>query len=58
MRSNFTHAQSQRMTTIEVVILLTLSFGCWFTDHRAVAAAAMALAVLSLHLHFRRAYKP
>jgi len=46
------------MTTIEVVILLTLSFGCWFTDHRAVAAAAMALAVLSLHLHFRRAYKP
>jgi hypothetical protein len=58
MKSNFTHAQSQRMTTVEVVILLTVSFGCWFTDHRAVAIVAMAWAVLSLHLHFRRTYKP
>ena len=57
MKSNFTYAQSQRMTTAEVVILLTVSFGCWFTDHRAVAIAAMAWAALSLHLHFRRAYK-
>jgi hypothetical protein len=57
VKSNFTYAQSQRMTTAEVVILLTVSFGCWFTDHRAVAIAAMAWAALSLHLHFRRAYK-
>jgi hypothetical protein len=45
------------MTTVEVVILLTLSFGCWFTDHRAVAIVALAWAVLSLNLHFRRTHK-
>jgi hypothetical protein len=57
MKSNFTYAASQRMTTAEVVILLTVSFGCWFTDHRAVAAVALALAVLSLNRHFNRTYK-
>jgi hypothetical protein len=57
MKSNFTYRASQRMTTTEVVILLTLSFGCWFTDHRAVAVVALAWAALSLILHFRRAYK-
>jgi hypothetical protein len=57
MKSNFTYRASQRMTTVEVVILLTLSFGCWFTDHRAVAIVALAWAVLSLNLHFRRTHK-
>jgi hypothetical protein len=57
MKSNFTYAQSQRMTTAEVVILLTVSFGCWFTDHRAAAIVFLALAALSLNCHFRRTYK-
>jgi hypothetical protein len=57
MKSNFTYRASQRMTTIEVVILLTLSFGCWFTAHRAAAIVFLAWAALSLICHFRRTYK-
>jgi hypothetical protein len=57
MKSNFTYRTSQRMTTIEVVISLTLSFGCWFTDHRQAALVMMVWAVLALQMHFRRTYK-
>jgi len=55
--SQFTYRQSQRATTLEVTVCLSVSFACWFTDWPIMAWFLLILAALSLLAHFNRRYK-